>query len=260
MIVRYICSATNAAGPALLRRDGKAGSCGPHDPHRRQLRQPLCPQGPGVPEPQGPAPTRSTRSRHSYGNDEFERLSPLRRIPVLVDGDFSISDSSVICAYLDEAYPGHPLLPADPKDRARARWFEEFADTPARRPLHLGPVLPEDRPPAGLGRARRPGADREDARTRTSRPRSIISSGELPADGFLFGEIGVADIAIASFFRNGAYAGFETDADALAAHRRLRRADARPPVLRRSCCSSRMCSAAPRSRAGARRCSMPARR
>jgi glutathione S-transferase len=35
---------------------------------------------------------------------------------------------------------------------------------------------------------------------------------ELPADGFLFGEIGVADIAVASFFRNGAYAGFETDA------------------------------------------------
>jgi len=33
----------------------------------------------------------------------------------------------------------------------------------------------------------------------------------LPAEGFLFGEIGVADIAIASFFRNGAYAGFDTD-------------------------------------------------
>src|SRR5437764_6328840 len=63
-----------------------------------------------------------------FGNDEFERLSPLRRIPVLIDGDFSVSDSSAICFYLDEAYPGHPLLPADPKDRARARWFEEFAD------------------------------------------------------------------------------------------------------------------------------------
>ena len=36
--------------------------------------------------------------------------------------------------------------------------------------------------------------------------------GELPADGFLFGEIGLADIALASFFRNGAYAGFEVDA------------------------------------------------
>jgi glutathione S-transferase len=64
-----------------------------------------------------------------YGNDEFERLSPLRRIPVLVDGDLALSDSSVICAYLDEAYPEPPLLPSSPGDRARARWFEEYADT-----------------------------------------------------------------------------------------------------------------------------------
>ena len=64
-----------------------------------------------------------------FGNDEFERLSPLRRIPVLIDGDFSVSDSSAICFYLDERYSGHALLPADPKDRARARWLEEFADT-----------------------------------------------------------------------------------------------------------------------------------
>src|SRR4051812_15194105 len=62
-----------------------------------------------------------------YGNDEFARLSPLRRIPVLIDGEFSVSDSSAICAYLDEAYPGHALFPPSPKDRARARWLEEFA-------------------------------------------------------------------------------------------------------------------------------------
>src|SRR5881227_1235826 len=79
-----------------------------------------------------------------FGNDEYQRLSPLRRIPVLIDGDFSVSDSSVICAYLDEAYPARPLLPADPRDRARARWFEEYSDTPRRR-FHLGPLLPEDR-------------------------------------------------------------------------------------------------------------------
>src|SRR5438270_5703435 len=64
-----------------------------------------------------------------FGNDEYQRLSPLRRIPVLIDGDFSVSDSSVICAYLDEAYPARPLLPSDTKDRARARWFEEYADS-----------------------------------------------------------------------------------------------------------------------------------
>ena len=88
-----------------------------------------------------------------YGNDEFERLSPLRRIPVVIDGDLALSDSSVICAYLDEAHPEPPLLPTDVKDRARARWLEEYADT------RLG------------------------------------------------------DVAIATFFRNGAYAGFEPDAE-----------------------------------------------
>ena len=64
-----------------------------------------------------------------YGGDDFERLSPLRRIPVLIDRDLTLCDSSVICAYLDEAYPGRPLLPGSAAGRARARWLEEYADT-----------------------------------------------------------------------------------------------------------------------------------
>jgi glutathione S-transferase len=145
-----------------------------------------------------------------FGNDEFRRLSPLCRIPVLVDGDFAVSDSSVICAYLDETYPGHPLLPAAPKDRARARWLEEFADTrlgdlfiwacfyqKVVRPIVWGEPTDE---------ARVAKAENEDI------PAALdYLEGELPAEGFLFGEIGVADVAIASFFRNGAYAGFEPD-------------------------------------------------
>src|SRR5438067_13736509 len=59
-----------------------------------------------------------------FGNDEFRRLSQLCRIPVLIDGDFSISDSWVICAYVDEAYSGHALFPSTPKGRARARCLE----------------------------------------------------------------------------------------------------------------------------------------
>jgi glutathione S-transferase len=145
-----------------------------------------------------------------YGNDEFQRLSPLRRIPVLIDGDFSISDSSVICDYLDDAYPGHPLYPSDPKQRARARWLEEFADTrlgdlfiwslfyqKVVRPMVWGEPTDEERVAK---------AQNEDI------PAALdYLEAELPPDGFLFGDIGVADIAIASFFRNGAYAGFETD-------------------------------------------------
>ena len=148
-----------------------------------------------------------------YGNAEFERLSPLRRIPVLIDGDFTLSDSSVICAYLDEAYPGHALFPADPKERARARWFEEYADTRLGDAFHLGIVLPEDRP---SGRSGASPATKSGSKSRSSEdiPAALdYLEGVLPADGFLFGEMGVADISIASFFRNGAYAGFEADAE-----------------------------------------------
>jgi glutathione S-transferase len=146
-----------------------------------------------------------------FGNDEFERLSPLRRIPVLVDGDFAISDSSVICAYLDDAYSGHPLFPGDPKDRARARWLEEYADTrlgdlfiwayfyqKVVRPMVWGEPTDEER-------VRK--AEQEDI------PAALdYLERELPESGFLFREIGAADISIATFFRNGAYAGFEADA------------------------------------------------
>jgi glutathione S-transferase len=145
-----------------------------------------------------------------FGNDEFERLSPLRRIPVLVDGDVTLSDSSVICAYLDEAYPGRPLLPSDPKDRARVRWLEEYSDTrlgdlfiwslfyqKVVRPAVWGEQPDEERVAKTLGEGL---------------PRELdYLERELPASGFLFGEIGLADISVATFFRNGAYAGFEAD-------------------------------------------------
>ena len=115
-----------------------------------------------------------------FGNDEFERLSPLRRIPVLIDGDFTISDSSVICAYLDEAYPGHPLLPADPKDRARARWLEEFADTRLGDLFIWGLFYQKVVRPLVWGEPGDEERDRQDARRGHSRARSIISKRELP--------------------------------------------------------------------------------
>ena len=146
-----------------------------------------------------------------YGNDEFERLSPLRRIPVLIDGDFNACDFSVICGYLDETYPGHPLFPADSKDRARARWFEEYADT---RLAICSSGACSTRRSSALWSGASPATKRElqSRSTRTFLPHSTIWSASCPANSFLFGDIGVADIAIATFFRNGAYAGFDTDA------------------------------------------------
>ena len=145
-----------------------------------------------------------------FGNDEFERLSPLRRSPVLVDGDFSVSDSSAICAYLDEAYFGHPLFPPDPKNRARARWFEEYADTRLGDLFIWGLFYQKVVRPAVWGEAG------DARRIQKSLDEDIPAAldyleAEVPGDGFLFGDIRVADISIATFFRNGAYAGFTVD-------------------------------------------------
>jgi len=145
-----------------------------------------------------------------YGNEEFERLSPLRRIPVFIDGDLVLSDSSVICAYLEDAYPGHPLFPADAKHRARARWFEEYGDT------HLGDLfiwsLFYQKIVRPLVWNEPPDEERVSAALERRIPAALdYLEGQLPADGFLFGDIGVSDIAIATHFLNGTYAGFEVD-------------------------------------------------
>lgn len=145
-----------------------------------------------------------------YGNDDFQRLSPLRRIPVLVDGDFHTSDSSVICAYLDEAYGGPTLLPTEAKQRARARWLEEFADSRLGDIFIWGLFYQKIVHPIVWGE---PGdQDRIEKSLSEDIPAALdYLEKELPRDGFIFGEIGVADISIATFFLNGAYAGFDTD-------------------------------------------------
>ena len=147
-----------------------------------------------------------------FGNDEFRRLSPLCRIPVLIDGDFSTSDSSVICEYLDEAYPERPILPADPKDRARSRWLEEFADTRLGDLFIWGLFYQKVVHPLVWGE---PGDQQRIAKVLAEDAPAALDylEGELPEEGWLFGEFGLADIAIASFFRNAAYADFEPDAD-----------------------------------------------
>ncbi|HEX4295607.1 MAG TPA: glutathione S-transferase family protein [Rhizomicrobium sp.] len=64
---------------------------------------------------------------------EFLAISPLKRIPAFRDTDLPepnhLSDSSVICDYLEHKFPTPALYPADPYQRARALWYEEYADS-----------------------------------------------------------------------------------------------------------------------------------
>lgn len=62
-------------------------------------------------------------------SDEFKKISPLGKIPVYEEGDFSVPDSSVIIDYIEHTHPDPPLYPAEPKLRARALFLEEYADT-----------------------------------------------------------------------------------------------------------------------------------
>ena len=142
---------------------------------------------------------------------ELLAMNPLGKIPILEHDGFVLPDSSVICAYLDEAYPGHPLLPADPKDRARARWLEEYADTRLGDIFIWGLFYQKIVHPMVWGE---PGDQQRIAKVLAEDAPAALDylEGELPESGWLFGDFGLADIAIASFFRNAAYADFEPDA------------------------------------------------
>ena len=57
------------------------------------------------------------------------RLSGQRQVPVLVDGQEVIPDSTAIALHLEERHPLPALVPAEPDERARCLLMEDWADT-----------------------------------------------------------------------------------------------------------------------------------
>ena len=51
-------------------------------------------------------------------SEAHKKLHPFGRIPVLAHGDFTLFETSAIARYVDEAFDGPALQPADVKDRA----------------------------------------------------------------------------------------------------------------------------------------------
>ena len=59
---------------------------------------------------------------------EFLRLNPYGKVPVLVDEDEVVYDSTIINEYLEDEYPLPRLMPEDSQGRARVRMLEDYCD------------------------------------------------------------------------------------------------------------------------------------
>jgi glutathione S-transferase len=70
---------------------------------------------------------------------DYALISLTQRVPTLIDDDFTVSESSAIAEYLEQAYPDPAIYPADLRQRARARqlqaWLRsDFAPLRMERP------------------------------------------------------------------------------------------------------------------------------
>ena len=93
---------------------------------------------------------------------EFLALNPRHRVPVLVEDDFVLYESSAIVEYLDEAYPGRgaPLFPGDAKTRAIIRRMicevdEDFDAALDPLTTQAFSKKPEERDPKAIADARK---------------------------------------------------------------------------------------------------------
>jgi len=143
------------------------------------------------------------------GDQDYLAINPLGKIPALVDGDLTLSDSKVICRYLEDAYPEPALYPKAPVDRARADWLEELC----------GGAVAEMAAGIFFQRFMRPRAFKQEpdealiTKIIEDRLPPLLDhlEGHMPEQGWVFGSFTLADLSIASPFFNAAYAGYEVD-------------------------------------------------
>jgi glutathione S-transferase len=141
----------------------------------------------------------------------FRAASYLGKVPGFEDDEVRISDSSVICDYLEQKYPTPALYPKAAAERAQALWLEEYADTRLQDLLLHGIVMERVIKPTVY-------AEPTDEQ-RVARILDEELPGELDylqkqvgqGEFFVGGSLSIADIAIVTTFINATYAGFAVD-------------------------------------------------
>ncbi|MFK0573759.1 glutathione S-transferase family protein [Endozoicomonas sp.] len=139
----------------------------------------------------------------------FEKISPLGKIPAWEDDKVTLADSTVICEYLEDRYPEQPLYPEDPAGKARARWFEEYADT-VMLPV-LGTVFFERIAKKMMNQPVDEAKVQEILESKLPGTFVYLES-QAPEADFLFGpDLQMADISIATNFINLGHAGVNVE-------------------------------------------------
>ena len=112
--------------------------------------------------------------------DEYFAMNPMRKVPVLVDGDLNLWESNAILTYLASRFPETNALPTDLKGRADAdRWLHWQS-------CHLMPAM-------GALKT----ADEKDFSTLT--PLIDVLEVQLKDKEYVLGDLSVVDFAIASY-------------------------------------------------------------
>jgi glutathione S-transferase len=75
------------------------------------------------------------------GSEGLKRLNPTAKVPFLQAAGLLLTESEVICEYLEDLNPRTPLRPADPYDRARMRLFSRLSDLYVVEPMF--PIYPQ---------------------------------------------------------------------------------------------------------------------
>ena len=59
---------------------------------------------------------------------EYLAINPQGTIPAITHGELVLTESTAIMEYVDSAFDGPALMPSDPQDRWRVRWWMKFMD------------------------------------------------------------------------------------------------------------------------------------
>lgn len=121
---------------------------------------------------------------------DFLKLNLYGKVPVLIDEDIVIYDSTIISEYLEDEYPAPALMPEDSASSARVRLLEDFCDN-----SFIPPTL------IILAELARPQAERDNEKVRRFQGEIARVLGHLEAQlegkTFLVGEFSLADCAFA---------------------------------------------------------------